>query len=95
MPFFLNGTPVYTGVPFWKKTRLRKYNFCLPGDSCKTDSAGNAHEHPPPHVFQDGWSELGLVSQIAFKFLLNLDHGTHDKDLLTQAIRLKLVFAYI
>ena len=50
---------------------------------------------PPPHVFQDGWSELGLVSQIAFKFLLNLDHGTRGKDLLTQAISLKLVFAYI
>ena len=87
---------MYTGVPFWKEKPLRKYNFCLPGDGCETDSAENAHEEPPPrHVFQDGWSGLGLVSQIAFKFLLNLDRGTHGKYLLTQAISLKLVFAYI
>ena len=91
----LNGTPVYTGVPFRKEKPLRIYNFCVPGDGYETDSAENAHEEPPPHVFQDGWSELGLVRQIAFKFLLNLDRGTHGKYLLTQDISLKLVFAYI
>ena len=46
--FFLNGTPVYTGVPFWKEKPLRIDNFCLPGDGCETGSAENAHEEPPP-----------------------------------------------
>ena len=94
----LNGTPIHTGVPFWKEKPFRKYNFCLPGDGCETDSAENAHEYPLPplpHVFQDGWSELGLVRQIAFKFLLNLDRSTYGKYPLTQAISLKLVFAHI
>ena len=95
MAFLLNGTPVYTGVPFWKEKPLRIHNFCLPSYGCETDSAENAYKEPPPGAFQDGRSELRLASQIAFKFLLNLDRGTYGKNLLTQAVSGKLVFVHI
>ena len=96
MPFLQNDIPVHTGVPFWKEKALRIHNFCLPGDGCEAVSSESSHEGPhPPHGLQDGWSELRLVSRIAFKFLLHLDRGTYGKYLLTQAISLKLVFAHI
>ena len=78
---------------FGRKNRSGNTTFAYPATAVKQTPLKTLTSSP--HVFQDGWSELGLVSQIAFKFLLNLDHGTHGKDLLTQAISLKHVFAYI
>ena len=79
---------------FGRKNRFGNTTFAYPATAVKQTPLQTLTT-TPPHVFQDGWSELGLVSQIAFKFLLNLDRGTRGKDLLTQAISLKLVFAYI
>ena len=75
------------------KKRLRKYAFWLPGIDCKTNSSENSCK--APRGFQDGWSELRLVSQIVFKLLVNLGRGTYNEKLLTQAISLKLVFVHI
>ena len=81
---------------FGRKARSEYTTFAYPATAMKQTPLKTLTRSPPPlHVFQDGWSGLGLVSQIAFKFLLNLDRGTHGKYLLTQAISLKLVFAYI
>ena len=87
--------PLKREYRFGRKNRSGNTTFAYPATAVKQTPLQTLTSSPPPHVFQDGWSELGLVSQIAFKFLLNLDHGTHGKDLLTQAISLKLVFACI
>ena len=80
---------------FGRKNRSEYTTFAYPATAMKQTPLKTLTRSPTPHVFQDGWSGLGLVSQIAFKFLLNLDRGTHGKYLLTQAISFKLVFAYI
>ena len=79
---------------FGRKTCSGYTTFAYPAVAVKQTPPKTSTPHPP-HVFQDGWSELGLVSQIAFKVFLNLDRGTYGKYLLTQAISLKHVFAYI
>ena len=78
-----------------RKNRSGNTTFAYPATAVKQTPLKTLTPTPPPNVFQDRWSELGLVSQIAFKVLLNLDHGTHGKDFLTHAISLKLVFASI
>jgi len=80
---------------FGRKTCSGYTTLTCPAMAVKQTPPKAPTSTPPPHGLQDGWSGLGLVSQIAFKVFLNLDRGTYGKYLLTQAISSKLVFAYI
>ena len=80
---------------FGKKNRSEYTTFAYPATAVKQTPLKTLTRSPPPGAFQDGRSELRLASQIAFKFLLNLDRGTYGKNLLTQAVSGKLVFVYI
>ena len=54
---------------FGRNTRSEYTTLAYPAMDVKQTPPKTFTGDPPPHVFQDGWSELELATQIPFKCL--------------------------